>query len=253
MAFSALEALQAFGAGRQMALQDKEMQRADETRARQASGRQAVSQQIKAGDFVGAAGTAFDYDLGDDVLQGVHRLNQAQQGQALREASTGLSVAQALRQAPAEQRAALAQRFLPTLQEAGFSPQELEQLSADLSDGALDGHIRVTQGILGSMQPRAGAAAKPYRWRNNSGDLMELGADGKPQVVFDDPSVRPVFQPDGMGGGAWVTPPGMAGGGGGTDLPDELSDEDVLRMQGGPESSAPATFPGAAVHPPGQW
>jgi hypothetical protein len=253
MAFNALEALQAFGAGRQMALQDREMQRAEETRARQASGRQLVGQQIRAGDFVGAAGTAFDFQLGDDVLQSVQRLNQAQQGQALREASTGLSVAQALRQAPMEQRGALAQRFAPTLQQAGFSPQEVSELAADLSDGALDGHIRYTQGLLGTLQTRTGSAQRPYRWKDNAGNVMELGPDGRPRMVYDDPNQRLSFQPDGMGGGSWVAQPDLSSGAGApAALPDQLTDDEIEALEeGGPGQAAPATFPANEFTDPG--
>lgn len=32
------------------------------------------------------------------------------------------------------------------------------------------------------------AATAPYRWRNNDGDLMELGADGQPRVAYNDPT-----------------------------------------------------------------
>lgn len=47
-------------------------------------------------------------------------------------------------------------------------------------------------------------APTPYRWRGNDGDLMELGDDGSPRTVFDDPNARPQFVPDGYGSGRWV-------------------------------------------------
>jgi hypothetical protein len=32
--------------------------------------------------------------------------------------------------------------------------------------------------------------ADPYRWRSNSGDLMEIGGDGTPRVAYTDPTAR---------------------------------------------------------------
>jgi hypothetical protein len=48
----------------------------------------------------------------------------------------------------------------------------------------------------------------PYRWEGNDGDVYELGQDGKPFRIFDDPTPKMNFIPDGMGGGQWVPMPG---------------------------------------------
>lgn len=52
------------------------------------------------------------------------------------------------------------------------------------------------------------STAQPYRWESNDGDVYELGADGQPKRVFDDPTPRMQFIPDGMGGGQYVALPG---------------------------------------------
>lgn len=50
------------------------------------------------------------------------------------------------------------------------------------------------------------SSAQPYRWESNDGDVYELGATG-PQRVFDDPTPKMNFIPDGLGGGQWVSVP----------------------------------------------
>ncbi len=53
------------------------------------------------------------------------------------------------------------------------------------------------------------STAQPYRWESNDGDVYELGAQG-PQRVFDDPTPKMNFIPDGMGGGQWASVPSAA-------------------------------------------
>jgi len=52
--------------------------------------------------------------------------------------------------------------------------------------------------------------AQPYRFEGNDGDVYELGPDGSPRRLFDDPTPKMNFIPDGMGGGRWVPMPGAA-------------------------------------------
>lgn len=77
-----------------------------------------------------------------------------------------------------------------------------------------------------------------YRWRSNSGDLMEIGEDGAPRVVFDDTAPRPVFVPDGLGGGQFIAPPETRAG----RLPPVGSVIPDPRKAGG-AGSGPRTFP----------
>lgn len=56
---------------------------------------------------------------------------------------------------------------------AQFDPNYVQQLLA--AGQALDTPDRPQQ---------------PYRWRANSGDLMEVGPDGQPRTVYDDPTDR---------------------------------------------------------------
>lgn len=53
------------------------------------------------------------------------------------------------------------------------------------------------------------STAQPYRWEGNDGDVYELGPDGKPRKLFDDPTAR--YVPDGVGGLAAI--PGTGAGG----------------------------------------
>ncbi len=53
--------------------------------------------------------------------------------------------------------------------------------------------------------------AQPYRFESNDGDVYEIGPEGQPRRLFDDPAPRLQWIPDGMGGGSWAAPPGMSG------------------------------------------
>lgn len=55
------------------------------------------------------------------------------------------------------------------------------------------------------------STAQPYRFEANDGDVYELGPDGQPRKVFDDPSPKMDLVPDGQGGYNWVPLPGAAG------------------------------------------
>lgn len=80
----------------------------------------------------------------------------------------------------------------------------------------------------------------PYRWEGNDGDVYELGPDGQPKRIFDDPTPKMNFIPDGMGGGQWVAVPTAAPSvpQGGSTLPPGYT----KRPKGGP-ASAPGGFP----------
>lgn len=54
------------------------------------------------------------------------------------------------------------------------------------------------------------STAQPHRWESNDGDVYELGPDGQPRRVFDDPTPKMNFIPDGQGGGQWVALPANA-------------------------------------------
>lgn len=54
------------------------------------------------------------------------------------------------------------------------------------------------------------APMSPHYWETNDGSLAVVGPDGKPQVVYKDPSPKMNFIPDGLGGGQWVAVPGAA-------------------------------------------
>lgn len=72
--------------------------------------------------------------------------------------------------------------------------------------------------------------AKPdtYRWRSNSGDLMEMGPDGQPRVAYDDPTDKIQWVRAENGDGTFTMVPvganGPVGGGGGP-LPEFTEDD----------------------------
>lgn len=63
-------------------------------------------------------------------------------------------------------------------------------------------------------------AVQPHYWESNDGSLMALGADGQPAKVYQDPSPRMNFIPDGQGGGQWVAVP-TSGMGAPSGMPDK--------------------------------
>jgi len=80
------------------------------------------------------------------------------------------------------------------------------------------------------------STAQPYRWEGNDGDVYELGADGKPRRLFDDPTPR--YVPDGVGGLAMIPGTGAASSAPvGTVRP-----VGKLTPIGGAGSMAPSTF-----------
>lgn len=270
MAFSALEALQTFGMGRQIAQQERQMARQEALAARQEAGRVRVGQQIQAGDLSGAVSTSIESGLGDDVIQNIGRLDTVQRGKLQQEAAAGLEAARALRQAPMEQRAVLAEQFAPRLRQLGWDQNEMQQLMADLSDGTLDGHISFTQGVLQQVASQ-GRGGQPYRWRDNGGNLMEIGADGQPRVAYPDPIPRMQWVRDPhTGREGWVTQPNTPEQQGSGPEPGAVEDGYRFRggnpadptswepVEGGASQSGSQTFPDEwqptdSSYPPGQW
>lgn len=56
------------------------------------------------------------------------------------------------------------------------------------------------------------STAQPYRFEGNDGDVYELGPDNKPVKLFDDPTPKMNFIPDGQGGGNWYAVPSLPSG-----------------------------------------
>ncbi len=54
------------------------------------------------------------------------------------------------------------------------------------------------------------STAQPYRFESNNGDVYQLDESGQPQRVFEDPTPKMNFIPDGLGGGNWVAVPDAA-------------------------------------------
>lgn len=186
MAFSALEALQAFGAGREMAFQDR-------TRARQEQTRTSVGERVRAGDYGGATSAAIEggeYNLAGSLRQ----LGESQREQALQEAQLIGSVATQLRALPMEQRQSSFAALMPQLRQSGyFSDDELG--AVDLSDAGLDGYTNLGRSALSILSPRGTQQQPPsiqrevdyYRsiGRNDEAEqLLRNHASGSP-VVFD--------------------------------------------------------------------
>lgn len=257
MPFSAIEALQAFGAGRQMAMQDREYRRVEGARSN-------VQRLASVGDYAGAqreAATAGQFDWASSLGQ----LDEHQQERALGEAQAGGEAARAIRQLPPEQRATAFQQFAPLLRSRGFSDEELAAHSADLSDGALDnliGQADTVARILTAGWARSGgqptniqreveyyrSIGRPdlaeQRLTNHAEGgpvLFDINGDGAPDLV-----PRSYFN---RGGGA--SQPAQQHGGGDLEAQAQAAiaagaDPAAVRVrlnqlrQGGPQASAPA-------------
>lgn len=107
MAFSALEALQAFGMGRRLAQEDRQQRRGEETRTN-------ISRFVTAGDLGGAETAALaggEYDVAGHIS----RLGENHRQQATQEARILGAVATRLRTIPADQRQSAYQRLAPPI------------------------------------------------------------------------------------------------------------------------------------------
>jgi hypothetical protein len=54
------------------------------------------------------------------------------------------------------------------------------------------------------------APTAPHYFETNNGSVGMIGPDGKPQIVYNDPTPKMNFIPDGLGGGQWVSVPNQA-------------------------------------------
>ena len=54
------------------------------------------------------------------------------------------------------------------------------------------------------------APRAPHYFETNNGSIGMIGPDGQPQIVYQDPTPKMNFIPDGLGGGQWVAVPGQA-------------------------------------------
>jgi hypothetical protein len=83
---------------------------------------------------------------------------------------------------------------------------------------------------------------EPHYFQDNSGNEWAVGADGKPVQVYNDP-LHVKFIPNGMGG---VVPVDVTKYMGGAQQPPStpLTDDDIVRMSGGPTPSASGGFSG---------
>lgn len=152
MAFSSLEALQAFGLGAQMRQQQALLARRERELDRQEQTRAHVSEAAGRGDYRGAMTEAIgggDYDLAK-VLGDLDEHNRAQ---TLQQAQIMGRAAQQLKGLPAEQRASAYQQLVPILRNAGFQDEQLS--AADLSDQGLDGYINMGASITSVLSPPA--------------------------------------------------------------------------------------------------
>lgn len=104
-----------------------------------------------------------------------------------------------------------------------------QQRQAELEDYATK--LRMKQQYDPSPGPQ------PYRWESNDGDVYELGQDGMPRRVFDDPTPKMSFIPDGMGGGQWIAVPSAP-----TGQPQIGTVMDDPRKAGGPTPRASGGF-----------
>lgn len=244
MAFSAIEALQAFGLGAQMKQQRTLLERQEAQIARQEQTRGAVAQQVSAGNYQGGVQAAIaggEYDLAGSLT----RLDEGQRERALQEAQVMGRTARSLRGLPLEQRLPTLQRLAPQLRQVGFSEEELAAAAQDLSDGALEGAIAHGEAVSQVLRPAS--TAQPYRWRTNAGDLMEIGPDGQPRQLYDDPTQRTQWQrvEDPRTGAITLVPvpTGAQGAAPATPTP-ELPPGFVLdEDEGGPSPDGSATFP----------
>lgn len=223
MAFSTLEALQAFGLGQQQAMQKREYERRERELDRKEQTRLQVSESVGSGDYRGGVQAAIgggEYDLAASLS----KLDANQREEALQQAQIMGRVAQQLKGIPAERRASAYQQFLPTLQSAGLDPDQLAQ--ADLSDAGLDGYAQMGQSIASVLNP-----PKPVEPTTFQRDAMSAGIQpgtAEYQQVFRNRYAPPGFFYGNEGGVAGDAP---------DTLPPDFFDED-----GGPTLPASGGF-----------
>jgi hypothetical protein len=245
MAFSAAEALAAFGLGQQQAMQRRLFERQERDLERKETTRANISMRVGQGDYQAAQQAAIEggeFDLAGNL----GKLDEGQRKQALTEAQIMGRAAAQLKAIPADQRPAAFLQLQPLLKQAGFSDQELA--AADLSDAGLDGYSAYGKSIQEVLDPPKPAEA----FTLNPGDLR-YGPDGK--VIAQSP-YDPVVQADGVIYSRQASrPPIATQDGNGGDLEAQAqaaiaagADPDAVRarlqqLRGGAGRSGPQTFP----------
>ena len=248
MAFSALEALQAFGAGRQMAMQDRERQRADTLRQGLVSAYDVNTGQIdptaarQAFAGAGDIGGAMEFDR--SRLQNVEAELENNRDRLILGAQLFSNVND-----ESSYQAALNIGRQNGIDIAGVPP--------NFDPSYVQGVVQ-----LGTRLQQAGRNAQPYRWRSNSGDLMEIGPDGQTRTAYDDPTERSRWEriEDPSTGEIRLVQVPMSGGGqSDEDLPSPASPQEARQLPpgtrfrlpdgsigtvpGGPSQSATGGFP----------
>lgn len=193
MAFSAMEALQAFGMGRQMAVANRQLERQEATYQRQESTRGNVSRLLTAGDYQGATAAAVgggEYDLAGTL----NSLGDNQRQQAIQEARIISGVATSLRRLPADQRQSAYERIMPQLRGLGlFSEQELT--GVDLSDQGLDGYISFSSQIAPPRQGEGFTLSEGQIRFDANGQPIARGAPQRPRYYSVPPGGRLEMDP----------------------------------------------------------
>jgi hypothetical protein len=82
----------------------------------------------------------------------------------------------------------------------------------------------------------------PHYFQTNNGSEAVIGADGRPQIIYQDPDPKMNFIPDGMGGGNWVPVPTQSAGAP-SSAPPLRPVGKLTPITGGAPSQGGATFP----------
>lgn len=187
MAFSATEALAAFGMGQQASVRKQQWELEQKLLDRKEETRGLVSTRVGTGDYQGAMGAAIEggeFDLAGTLS----KLDEGQRKQAMTEAQIMARAAEQLKAVPADQRPSAYQQIAPMLKQAGFSDDELA--AADLSDAGLDVYVAFGKSVADVLNP-----PKPGEGFTLGPGAIRYGPDGK--VVAQSP-YDPVVQADGV-------------------------------------------------------
>jgi len=103
------------------------------------------------------------------------------------------------------------------------------------------------QGELADYEQKQQIEAKyrkptPHYFESNDGSVGMIGPDGKPQILYKDPTPKMNFIPDGLGGGQWVAVPGQAPAMPNAPPTQPLKPVGKLRPVGGPTAPQSGTF-----------
>lgn len=184
MAFSSIEALQAFGLGEQAAerrrmldRQDAELARKDKLRTDLGAAYNTETGQLDRPAVRGAYAAAGDIEGAMDFDKAQAALDQSMTKQHQEQLRIGAQLLSNVQDESSYQQARSA------AQAAGL----------DLNDIPMNYDPTYVENVrqIGSVLDRISRPAeKPYRFRNNSGDLLELGPDGQARTLYDDPEEK---------------------------------------------------------------